>query len=51
MKNVSVRLIWEPRDFWIGVYWERVYEVYERGFDLYVCLVPMFPIRISWGRS
>jgi hypothetical protein len=37
---VSVRLKFEPRDLWIGLYWTRD----ERGLSFYVCLLPMLPI-------
>lgn len=42
---------WEPRDIWVGVYWnhERRSRMYR--FDVYVCLVPFFPIRLTWRGS
>jgi hypothetical protein len=43
----TVRLLFEPRDLWVGVYWDRIYEVYEQGYDLYICLLPMLPIKVS----
>jgi hypothetical protein len=46
--KVSVKLIWEPRDLWIGVYWQR-----DSVDDLivYICLLPMLPVRLHWVRS
>ena len=45
---------WEPRDIWVGVYWSREYskvakhEAYE-WLDVYVCLVPCFPVRLTFN--
>jgi hypothetical protein len=43
----TVRLQFEPRDLWIGVYWSQVTHpdhswMYRRR--IYVCIVPMLPI-------
>lgn len=46
---------WEPRDLWIGAYWDHdIFKVkgekhtaYET-LTIYVCLVPCFPIRVFW---
>lgn len=46
--KVSVKLLWEPRDLWIGAYWTR------NGSDhlfVYLCLLPTLPIRFHWARS
>jgi hypothetical protein len=47
------RYVWkgpyfEPRDLWIGVYWryERLSTIWR--LDVYVCLVPCFPVRMTW---
>jgi hypothetical protein len=44
---------WKPCDAWIGAYWSReLTQVakHERSeiFTLYICLVPCFPIRLTW---
>lgn len=49
---------WEPRDAWVGFYWnvDKVKRYSERSrrwnddrrMNLYVCLVPCLPIRIRW---
>lgn len=32
-------------DFWIGVFWRRI----GNAWDLWCCLIPCFPLHISWG--
>ena len=53
--RLSMKLLWEPRDMWIGVYWTRVFDhLCDRKFDhlfVYICLLPMLPIRLHWTRS
>lgn len=43
----------EPRDCWIGVYWElrRSIESPYKDLRVYICLIPMFPLclRFEWG--
>lgn len=42
---------WEPRDVWIGVFWDRGWvpgEIARRRTNVYVCFVPCFPIRLVW---
>lgn len=38
--------IFEPRDCWFGVYWKR----YPQAVEVYLCLVPMLPLRfyVQW---
>ena len=43
---MSVRLRFEPRDLWIGVYWDRR----PGALVLYVCLLPLLPLRIEVTR-
>jgi hypothetical protein len=48
---VTMRVLVEPRDLWIGVSWERRRVRYRdrwwRGVRAYVCVLPLFPIRID----
>jgi hypothetical protein len=47
-RKLSFRLLWEPRDVWIGAYWNRM------GLDewvIYVCLLPCLPILVHYVRS
>lgn len=43
----AVALLFEPRDVWVGVYWDPYDEYGYRWVSLYVCLIPVFPIRID----
>jgi hypothetical protein len=47
--RISVRLLFEPRDLWVGAYWNRQRERCE--WMVYVCLIPCLPIRIHFSRS
>ena len=50
MKLLNVRVIFEPRDFWIGVYFAKPTSGLEYDYyRVYVCLVPMFPIVFKFG--
>ena len=43
-KRPTISLRYEPRDLWIGVYWDRPIW----GLVIYICILPMLPIRIHW---
>lgn len=45
-KTSRIALIFEPRDCWVGFYWNV-----NRGmwwFELYVIIVPMLPVKFTW---
>ena len=42
-----IRLKFEPRDIWVGLFWDRAYD----GLHLYVCLLPMIVVHISRVRA
>lgn len=49
--RVCVAVLFEPRDLLIGAYW-NVSETIEdyrhtRRLDVYVCLLPLLPLRVS----
>lgn len=37
-----LELIFEPRDLWLGVYWNTSYWYWE----VYICIIPTLPIHI-----
>ena len=47
---------WEPRDLWLGVFWNqewlssRFNQPKFRRTNVYVCVVPCFPVRLIWAR-
>lgn len=49
----TVRVIFEPRDLWIGVFWEGKSKFTAVGihmFRVFICLIPCFPIVIAKQR-
>ncbi len=44
--GISIKVIWEPRDLWIGLYWDAARD----HFKLYLCVLPCLPIRIHFKR-
>lgn len=45
-----IDLHFEPRDLWVGAYWKFEKGIQNPGidwFDVYLCIVPMLPIRIT----
>lgn len=51
---MGVQLKFEPRDIWIGVYWDRpmvsILSSARPKVHLYICLIPMWPLHIWWER-
>jgi hypothetical protein len=43
-KRWSIRMLWEPRDLWVGVYWTRPRPY---ALQVYVCLLPCVPILVT----
>jgi hypothetical protein len=62
--RVTVRLLFEPRDVWVGVFWNRAIEKVPDGSDgvgrrtfrfdrfllVYVTLVPCLPVCVAIRR-
>jgi len=46
----EINMKFQPRDIWVGVYWylTRSIESHYRKLDVYVCIIPMFPIHLRW---
>jgi hypothetical protein len=51
-KRWTLRLLWEPRDMWIGVFWNHVRAggPEDRFMFIYVCLVPCLPVVLAVRR-
>lgn len=50
--HVWVSLMFEPRDLWFGVYWDRpTPSGWHRSLDVYVCLLPLLPLKFQWRRQ
>lgn len=55
---MSVTLEFKPQDLWIGVFWKRGSSMYRfgdeppthRALDVWVCVVPMFPLHFRRAR-
>lgn len=50
-RRLTVRWLWEPRDIWLGVFWNRT-QVGDYGDEfllVYVSLIPCLPLCICWG--
>lgn len=51
--DVNIRVKFEPRDIWFGIYWNlhKSIESQYRKLDVYICLIPTLPIHIQyvWG--
>lgn len=46
-REVQVRWLFEPRDLWVGVYWDIGSKAMYSKLSVYICLLPMLPIRIE----
>jgi hypothetical protein len=49
----SAKIKFEPRDLWIGVYWNyknkgHAYGKWQREFSVYICFCPTLPIIFEW---
>lgn len=49
MNGVCISVKFNPKDIWIGVYWNYHQHLPSamRFFDVYICVIPMLPIHIS----
>ncbi len=44
--RMRVRLLFEPRDLWVGLFWNARTE---KHLEFYLCAVPCFPVRLELG--
>ena len=47
-RKIKVGIEFEPRDLWVGVYWDYQGIGTLKHLDIYVCIVPMLPIHITF---
>jgi len=47
MPETEIKLKFEPRDLWIGVYWDGGHEGRFHWLVIYICVIPMLPIKIG----
>lgn len=40
-------LHFEPRDLWFGVYWDRPDVAWRYALDIYICVLPCLPLKLS----
>jgi hypothetical protein len=52
-RRLVVRLLWEPRDAWLGVFWNNVRAggPDDRFLIVYLCIVPFVPIAFAWRKG
>jgi hypothetical protein len=52
---MKISLEFKPQDLWIGLYWKVRRQNFHdlscgSSVDLWICLVPMLPIHVSWAK-
>ena len=55
ISDFKAKILWEPRDIWVGVYWDRGCGSHvpwakglRRMWRVYICIVPCLPLRLEW---
>jgi hypothetical protein len=43
---MRLRVLFEPRDLWVGLFWTWRTYASSRRLELYVCVIPMLPLLI-----
>lgn len=43
----GLSLLFEPRDLWVGLFWDTAWEGPKQNLYLYICLVPTLVVRWS----
>ncbi len=49
---MKVSFEFKKEDLWVGAYWRACYPgtLDAKQFDVWVCLIPMVPIHLSWRK-
>jgi hypothetical protein len=45
--ELTIELLVEPRDLWVGAYWRLQSRRRDRRLRLYLCLLPCLPLRVT----
>ena len=50
MYKTGIRIEFQPRDLWIGLYWNSAISgaLTTRMVDVYICVLPMLPIHFHY---
>ena len=40
-------ILFDPRDVWIGVYWNKAVHAPWNELTVWICIIPMLPIQIT----
>ena len=46
-EKCRIEVCFEPRDLWVGCFWNRTGE----GLKIYVCLMPCLPVIVTFRAS
>lgn len=52
---MSIKIKFEPRDIWVGLYWDRC--IYRgavsdlKVLQLFICIIPMLPIILEFEKE
>ena len=49
----TLQIKWEPRDIWIGLYWEggKLEAIPIVAYRFFLCVIPMIPVILTMQRS
>ncbi len=48
---MRIRLEFKKEDCWIGMFWRKQYSNIGTWIDIWICLIPMIPIHITYLKS
>lgn len=54
-RRIRLRILLEPRDMWLGLYWDHPVRGWDggwwEGWEFYLCLLPCLPLLLTINRS